>query len=232
MIYIGDTHGKTSQLEWMLRHNPKLQGKRSFQLGDMGLGFKGVTLRQFERERFLFIRGNHDNPQFCAAHPNYAGEYGYLEDENLFFLGGAWSIDAAWRIPGISWWPDEEQSPEALNAAFQLYVKSKPRIVATHETPTSAAITMLNGLMMPKRTESGYTDATREKGEDYEYYKAKLGCAETRTSQYLQQMFDAHQPEHWVFGHYHVRRDFTIKGTQFHCLPELATLEVNLEVAV
>jgi hypothetical protein len=42
----------------------------------------------------------------------------------------------------------------------------------------------------------------------------------------LQQMFDVHKPKHWVFGHYHIRRDFEIDGTQFHCLPELDSLEI------
>lgn len=231
MIYIGDCHGKTPQLEWMLRHNPKFEGKCAFQLGDMGLGFKGVTLKEFgpdrdDQDRFLFIRGNHDNPVLCQAHPNYAGEYGYLAAEKVFFLGGAWSIDAAWRIEGLSWWRDEEQSIEALNAAHQMYLDSKPEIVATHEAPTKAAITMLSGLMLPQRTGASATDASLEKGVDYDYYKAKTGCVNTRTSQALQQMFEVHKPKHWVFGHYHIRQDFEIEGTQFHCLPELDYMEL------
>lgn len=233
MIYIGDCHGKTPQLTWMLRHNPKFEGKSAFQLGDMGIGFKGVMLREFERERLLFIRGNHDNPQFCQAHPNYAGEYGFIEEESLFFCGGAWSIDAAWRIPGISWWADEEQSPEALNAAYQLYVEKKPRIVATHEAPTNAAVTMLSGLLLPKPTSHAYEDPlAKPKGPDYTYFKEKLGCANTRTSQVLQQMFDVHKPEYWVFGHYHVDSAFEIEGCKFQCLPELEYKEIVLEAKV
>lgn len=231
MIYIGDCHGKTKQLEWMLRFNPKFEGKCAFQLGDMGLGFKGVTLKEFgpdrdDQDRFLFIRGNHDNPALCQAHPNYAGEYGYIPQESLFFCGGAWSIDRAWRTPMISWWPDEEQSPEALNAAYQMYVETKPRIVATHEAPSKAAILMLSGMLAPKSTEN---PTNVLKGEDYQYYKEKLGCVDTRTSQVLQQMFDAHKPEHWVFGHYHLDRDFEIDGCQFHCISELEKKEIVLE---
>jgi hypothetical protein len=210
----------------MLRFNPKFEGKSAFQLGDMGLGFKGVTLREFERKRLLFIRGNHDNPAFCKAHPNYAGEYGYIPEESLFFCGGAWSIDHAWRIPMISWWPDEEQSPEELNAAYQMYVETKPRIVATHEAPSKAAILMLSGMLAPKSDEN---PTNVLKGEDYQYYKEKLGCIDTRTSQIFQQMFDAHKPEHWVFGHYHLDRDFEIAGCQFHCVSELEKKEIVLE---
>jgi hypothetical protein len=38
-------------------------------------------------------------------------------------------------------------------------------------------------------------------------------------------MFEAHQPETWVFGHYHVDRDFELKGTHFRCCAELSTFE-------
>lgn len=224
MIYIGDCHGKTSQLVWALKHNPKLKGKQCFQLGDMGLGFKGVDLPA--PENLLFIRGNHDDPAQCKAHSCYAGEYGYIPEEDLFFLGGAWSIDAQWRTEGISWWRDEEQSIEELNKAQQLYLETKPRIVATHEAPTVAALTMLNSLMIPRSTDDSATSVV--KGEEYGYYKAKLGCVNTRTSQALQQMFEAHKPEHWVFGHYHVERDFEVEGCQFHCLPELLAKELVL----
>src|SRR5258708_1321925 len=173
MIYIGDCHGKTSQLEWMLKHNPKLQDKKCFQLGDMGLGFRGVELHPPEGHWFKFIRGNHDSPQKCVDHPNYAGDYGYDPDEKLFWCGGAWSIDKAWRTPGISWWEDEEQSPEALNKAFELYVKSKPRIVATHEAPTKAAFSMLTDVMIERSAHDNPTNVPN-KGEEYGYYKAKM----------------------------------------------------------
>src|SRR6266852_2639436 len=106
MIFIGDVHGKTNALTHMLLGSA-FHNKRAFQLGDMGIGFKGVTLREFPTKYFLWIRGNHDAPDWCRQHPNYAGDWGYLEDEQLFFLGGAWSIDQGWRTEGLSWWRDE-----------------------------------------------------------------------------------------------------------------------------
>lgn len=227
MIYIGDCHGKTPQFTWMLKHGmkPEYRNKQYFQLGDMGLGFRGVHLEHLDQ--LQFIRGNHDDPAICKVHPCYAGEYGYIPEEELFFLGGAWSIDAKWRTEGISWWRDEEQSIEELNKAHQLYLEVKPRIVATHEAPTVAALTMLNNLMIPLSKDDSATSVV--KGEEYSYYKAKLGCVNTRTSQALQQMFEAHKPEHWVFGHYHVEKDFEVEGTQFHCLPELMAKEFVLD---
>lgn len=219
MFFIGDVHGKTAQL---LKLIEKTDGP-VFQLGDMGLGFPGVVLPP--QTNLQFIRGNHDDPAACQAHPNYAGEFGYLSEHDLFFLGGAWSIDYGWRQawnlarkmegdPRRVYWDNEELSQEQLDEAIKLYIKSKPRIVATHEAPTDAAKYLLN-----------YPHAGAFRSE-------KAECANTRTSQALQKMLDAHQPEHWVFGHYHRDLEFTLvkdnvpQKTRFNCLNELSIKEI------
>lgn len=207
MLYVGDVHGKTTDLKWRILHDPTFRGKKVFQVGDMGLGFKGVELGPMNREKLLFIRGNHDSPFECRKHHNYAGDYGYIPEEKLFYLGGAWSIDWMYRQPEISWWEDEELSEKELGEALLLYTQSEPLIVATHEAPTEAAKLLLADLA------GGY-------------FEAKAECKNTRTSRALQQMLDFWQPKHWVFGHYHVRMDFELQGCQFHCLPELGTLEI------
>jgi hypothetical protein len=232
---IGDVHGRIEQYRKIIRSLP--EGSFSLQLGDMGLGFKGVHLfpgGSMKKGRHFFIRGNHDSPEACRKHPCYLGDYGYLEVEKLFYLGGAWSIDKEWRIAGESWWPDEELSYAELDRAYQLYVKSKPEIVATHEAPSKAAWTMLDRLVGPsKGHEPCPTDqSVLVKGDEYAYYKQKLGCVNTRTSQALQRMFEEHQPLHHYFGHYHLTTSFKIGRTQFHCLGELATEECNLDEEV
>jgi hypothetical protein len=57
----------------------------------------------------------------CREQPSYLGEYGYLPDDELFFLSGA--LTASWRVLGNSkyWYRDEELPPEELQAAFTLY---------------------------------------------------------------------------------------------------------------
>lgn len=226
MIFIGDVHGKTGKLTHKLL-GPAFKDKKGFQVGDMGLGFPGVQLRTFPTKYFQFIRGNHDAPQKCRQHPNYAGDYGYDPEEKLFYLGGAWSIDAAWRIEGISWWKDEELDLVELNKAQQLYLESKPQIVATHEAPTAAAIILLNQVMFQGRPDLGDNPVRVSRDSSYEYYREKVGCKNTRTSQALQQMLEMWSPKHWVFGHYHVRMDFELYGCKFHCIPELDTLEIT-----
>lgn len=230
MLYIGDVHGHIKSYRNIIRALPP--DAKSLQLGDMGLGFKGVNLYpggSMLKGQHRFIRGNHDDPARCRKHKLYLGDWGYWPEERLFYLGGAWSIDAAWRTPHVSWWPDEELPHEELQKAMELYVSSKPLIVATHEAPSKAAMTMLSGLMVAPSHEPCPTDqGVALKAEDYRYYKEKLGCVNTRTSQVLQQMLEAHQPKYWLFGHYHVTRCFQLGDTEFQCLGELATREINL----
>ena len=43
-----------------------------------------------------------------------------------------------------------------------------------------------------------------------------------RTQEALQRCFEAHQPEIWIFGHYHRRVDFILKqSTRFVCVADL-----------
>lgn len=222
MVLVGDVHGKTVALEQIVQ---SASGKLVFQIGDMGLGFSGVTLsEEYSHDRFRFIRGNHDSPRACKDHPNYAGEFGYLFEQELFFLGGAWSIDQAYRVEGVSWWRDEEQSIEALNAALNLYLDVKPRFVVTHEAPSCAAYNTISNVIFPPTPKNLITVPHDEK---YREYKKAVGFADTRTSQALQQMFESHEPELWVFGHYHVNREFQIGHTKFRCLAELSMMEIG-----
>lgn len=236
MIFIGDVHGKIKSYRNIIRALP--EGSKSLQLGDMGLGFKGVHLYakgSMDRGWHRFIRGNHDGPEACRKHPCYLGDYGYLPEERLFYLGGAWSIDQAYRTEDVSWWRDEELSYEALDKAYQLYVQCRPKIVATHEAPSKAAFQMLERLMLPAKYVGHAPCPTdqnvRLKGDEYAYYKAKLGCVNTRTSQALQRMFEEHQPEWWGFGHYHLTTEFKIGPTNFFCLNELDTKEICIDKA-
>jgi len=220
---IGDCHAKISRLLWILDSLPK--DEPVFQLGDMGVGFSGIFLPKRD-PNFWWIRGNHDCPEKCRAHENYLGDYGYLEDLKLFYVAGAWSIDYASRVRGVSWWPDEELGYEQLQDAIDLYKQTKPEIVISHECPTEVGIKMLAPLMLDG------------------YFGAKASCGKSRTARALQVMFEAHQPQHWVFGHYHIDRDIYLKvlpadvdrfadcsegeGTHFRCVSELGvyTLEV------
>jgi hypothetical protein len=204
LVVIGDIHGSTKTYQKWLRDNLD-PSQRSVQIGDMGLGFAGVGLPAPGQpplpENHKFFRGNHDSPAKCRVHKNYLGDFGYLPEDKLFWVAGAFSIDRMFRIEGVSWWRDEELSQEELNKAIDLYVQSKPRFVLSHEAPEKAAKVLLYDLQGP-------------------YFAAKLDCAMSRTSQALQAMLDLHQPEIHIFGHYHVDKHFHVPGysTEFICI--------------
>lgn len=202
MYFIGDVHGKTEQYARLVMGLPN--DSKSIQVGDMGLGFKGTLLPVFDNHKF--IRGNHDDPSKCRNHPNYLGEAGYFPETGIFYLGGAWSIDQKWREEGVSWWPDEELSEEQFDEATELYVQSKPRIVVTHDCPSSAANSILSFL------------SNGRPGD----------LIEQRTQKRLQCMLNLHEPEYWVFGHWHVSFTFKLTGinTTFICLNELEYKEI------
>lgn len=200
LVFVGDVHAKIDRLL------SKLNGDEVFQLGDMGLGFKGVYLPK--QKNLRFIRGNHDSPQKCQAHPNYAGEFGYDDKRKLFYLGGAFSIDYQWRTEGVSWWRDEELNPVQLQEAAKQYAEVKPKIVATHDCPDSVRIKLLREIAINFRPEKDVP---------------------TRTATALQAMFEQHKPDIWLFGHYHIDKDFEHEGTRFICLNELSTFEMAEE---
>jgi predicted phosphohydrolase len=198
IIIIGDVHGFTKTYQKYIQRLPA--GQRTIQVGDMGLGFSGVGLHKMPDEH-KFLRGNHDSPEKCQAQPNYIGEYGYVEDQNIFYVSGAWSIDRYMRTEGVSWWANEELSYEQLSQAIELYAKTKPKFVVSHEAPSKAAGVLLYNLVGP-------------------YFAAKGECANSRTANALQLMLETHQPEEWVFGHYHVDKSFHVPGasTKFTCV--------------
>lgn len=209
---IGDVHGKTQEYQDLLKSFPD---QNTIQVGDMGIGFRGVELPSLPSNNRWF-RGNHDNPEQCRRHPNYLGDYGFIPEWNLFYIAGAFSIDWMMRREGVSWWKDEELSIPELSHVVDLYRRVKPRFVISHECPSIAATNMLLSLCGGMYSNGGY-------------FASKMECAQSRTSQAMQSMFEAHRPEEWVFGHYHVDRSFVLNGTKFTCVAELSTYELDLD---
>ena len=213
---IGDIHGKiydyrSYALVSGVRARHIVEPERSIQVGDFGIGFFSPFWHEKEIEwqkehpQHRFIRGNHDDPAMCKTMPGYI-EDGTVEGD-VMFIGGAWSIDHEWRTPGLDWWPDEELSYSELDKLVTKYGQAKPRVMITHDCPTSVAWEMFlsKGL--------GLGDNKQIK---------------TRTGEAFQAMFEIHQPELWVYGHWHNTRKTNINGTEFQCLGELDYVDVEL----
>lgn len=205
---IGDVHGKWGQYENLLKTIPGY----SVQLGDMGVGFNGRTNEIVPGgANHWWFRGNHDSPTEARKNKWYMGDYGYLPSDELFWVAGAYSIDYMYRIPGRSWWADEELSWTELDQAIELYKEKKPRFVVSHEAPESAANWLLSCIVPGFRPEENVSSRTRVA---------------------LERMLDYHKPEEWVFGHYHINKTFEFHGVKFTCVNELSTYTLVKEASI
>ncbi len=207
--YIGDVHGKFRQYREIIRDR-----KNTIQIGDLGIGFRhahGPKMGEFTQNpphdamlqgNHRFIRGNHDNPGACNGHSRYIPD-GTVEGD-MMFIGGAVSIDKAWRNPGYSWWEDEELSIEQLNQLVDKYQEVKPQIMVTHDCPQSLAVSMIDpyGKLDPRFA--------------------------SRSRQAFEVMLYHHRPKLWVYGHWHNSFDHIIEGTRFVCLAELEGKELSI----
>lgn len=184
MYFIGDVHGHYKRYrEIVHQHSPTIQ------VGDFGFDYS--ILNGVDPSQHRVLGGNHDNYDDIHKFPHYLGDYGLWKD--IFFIRGANSIDQHCRTEGVDWWRKEELTYLELQDALERYqqVKTKIKIVVSHECPTSVIDFLTRGYIP------------------------------SRTDQFLQCLFEIHQPELWVFGHYHIRAENILNGTRFVCLEEL-----------
>ncbi len=211
MRYIGDTHGRWQAYKRLIKEVPA-----SIQVGDLGVGFlrtQGPNVGEtysnpphalMVKHNARFIRGNHDNPAACRKHSQWIADGTYDPVTETMFIGGAYSIDKAYRIPGYSWWPDEELSYAELKERINVYEMIKPKIMVTHDAPQAVAAEVIRPLLM----------------QGFSKFES------TRTRDAFQQMWAMHSPVLWIFGHYHVSFDHVLQGTRFICLPELGVIDL------
>lgn len=203
MIYpyfrlIGDVHGHASRYVMTAS-----ESQYSLQVGDMGFTYSHMMSLDDQYHRFL--PGNHDNyyklqdSQVAHALMGF-GEWDVPEFGPIWYLRGAWSIDLFWRTKDIDWWEEEELVENELDKAKADYLERKPRFVVTHECPS---------LISPWVLSRG------------------AQVLASRTARCLSECWSQHKPEWWVFGHYHLNRQFECEGTRFQCLNELSCLDFD-----
>ena len=170
------------------------------QLGDFG--FKYDSLENVDSTKHLILPGNHDNYDTCYNYPNFLGDYGYtsLNRTNFFYYRGAFSIDRSYRTIVIDYWENEQVNIDQFLKARELYREIKPKIVIAHDCPE---------VMVPTYI-----------GNTARIYQNITGWA-------LNELFNIHQPDLWIHGHYHVSKTTTYRKTKFVCLKELETLEID-----
>ena len=141
MIYLtGDTHGNFDRIAHFCARMKTQPTDIMIILGDAGINFYGGW-RDLQKKEFIStlplslfcIHGNHERRP--ATIPSYSetewhGGTVYVEEQfpSILFakdgevydlnglqaivIGGAFSIDWMYRVPGRSWWPDEQPSKE------------------------------------------------------------------------------------------------------------------------
>ena len=207
--FIGDIHGKFE------KYLPLIKGEiDTVQVGDFGIGFGYTTaefvdsmLSNFGSQNYThrFIRGNHDDPGEASRSSHFITD-GTVEGD-IMYIGGALSIDRAWRTEGIDWWSDEELSYSELQSMIDLYDKTRPRILVTHDCPDFFA----NEAMIP--------------------LVRGLKNHPSRTRDALDAMYAIAAPEIHIFGHWHHDVDYQDRGgtgTRFICLNELSYIDLEV----
>jgi len=172
----------------------------SVQVGDFGFDY--LCLSGVDPDNHKIVGGNHDNYDIIEDCPNYLGDYGICKIGSIefFFVRGERSVDANLRIEGRTWWRNEELDMGAAYKAIEAYEAAKPEIVITHGCPAEVLPFFVSN-------------------------PAKF--SPSRTSQFLDSMFQIHRPKLWVFGHHHRSETLKVGDCTFRCLNELETMEIN-----
>ena len=196
VLLIGDVHGKVNEYNGILNNAFVEEINDTIQLGDFG----------FQKQHDWFIEnvhvgnhkilfGNHDYYPYLDK-PYSLGNFGYIEEYDLFYIRGAWSIDYRYRVLGRDLFENEELNIQESNECIQLYKEIKPKYVISHDCP----------LMV-------YPSVITNTGK----------IRNSSTPRLLDELFRTHRPEEWYFGHHHNSKTINMNNTKFQCLNELET---------
>ncbi|HEU5223026.1 MAG TPA: metallophosphoesterase [Candidatus Lumbricidophila sp.] len=155
----GDWHSNSTWAEHMLQtmvsHDSSI--RTVLHLGDFWpteqfLQTIDRTAARSNIDRVLFIPGNHEPwPQLMQIEEDLVpGEVARISEavwflprpfrfsvggQRVLALGGAASVDAPWRTPGIDWWPEERITDKHVEVAIS---GGQADIMLTHDSPVSA----------------------------------------------------------------------------------------------
>lgn len=194
---IGDVHGRLGDY-----CNLANKAEYSIQLGDLGFDYSGIM--ELNSNKHKVIAGNHDNylqenGRFVNQTAHFLGDYGVYnvpDFGDIFFIRGGRSIDRGRSNIFIeNWWQEEELNYKQGLEALHMYSTIKPSFVISHECPS----------FLIDQFSSMHT------------FRGQLLLA-SNTAKLLDQMFDTHQPKHWLFGHHHKDFKINFKSTNFKCV--------------
>ncbi len=218
---IGDVHAQIERADLFTRDaRPYLEiiadAAYSIQLGDMGDDETYAQLvAHVDAGRHRFFPGNHE--QYNGLPPHSLGDFGLVHwgGVDTFFVRGAWSSDRELLVQlgreqaKTLWFKQEELTDDQMQAALQEYSRDRPRIVLSHDAPTHVA-------------RLAWQNARR-----FSAPNPRAAFCASRTTNFLEQLLERHQPRLWLFGHYH--RDWRHQegGTLFVCVGELSYVDID-----
>ena len=206
----GDTHG--DQILWDASLGTFLKPADTIIVaGDFGVGFfdgrfwpEETFLDYFEEQEYtiLFCDGNHENFDKLNGYPvsewhggrvHYVrknvihlmrGEVFEIDGKRVFVMGGGYSIDKPWRVPGRSWWPQEMPDDAEYRDAASNLKKAGFEVdyILTHTAPRNTVeyMSRLSG------------DIRKQVDE------------ELPLTGFLQWVADETKYRKWYFGHFHI----------------------------
>jgi hypothetical protein len=232
VAFAGDWHGISSYADRMLQTLPD-EVQVVLHTGDFGYQFDPRMLDEYQASAeksgvtIMFVDGNHENFDELGAYPidpdlgvrvlrcnvwhlprGTRWQWCGLE---FLALGGAPSVDKAWRNPGTSWWPQETITQDDAHKAV---AGGRADVMICHDTPAGYEIP---GLMPPGTFPTVAlveADAHRE---------------------LLRSIVDEVQPAFLWHGHYHSRYQQTVQisGSQLTITGldcDGSTYEQNIDV--
>lgn len=207
VMMLGDLHGNLEEGLLAIQNAEDLDIEVIVQCGDMGiwpgrdgmLYLDGLNAALIDAGVMLiFVPGNHEdynqleraekyNPRnqfgqvFLRSNILFAprGSTWEIEGKRFMGVGGAVSVDKAWRQPNTSWWPQEELTDEQLAEIIENHQPGSVDYLVTHDSPSCAPF-------KGRRKDDLESVAHRQRMD-------KLGLAVA--------------PKLWHHGHFHTKYD-------------------------
>jgi predicted phosphodiesterase len=203
VMILGDTHGDENFMGIAVNRALAEECDAILQVGDFGYWprTKSHPILQDYPLPVIFIDGNHEDFQSLGELPKqdmveihnnlyYArrGSKQTIGSTNIVFVGGAWSIDHAYRTEGLDVFKKLEQvSMQDVRRATE-YTDITIDMVISHDCPLR--VNICND-MFPQSL---------------------------RNRELLDIVYSKLYPEFWYFGHWHRPYRNELKGTLFTCL--------------
>lgn len=161
ILVAGDTHGNLGEMRRLFARAGDHGCHAIMVCGDFGI-WPGIHGEIFQRDTNLmaeendidvyFVDGNHEDFDQLYAIDDFNDEGFRVVREHIFHaprghlwewagkklgaLGGAVSIDREWRVPGKSWWPQENITEADIEKSLKL--PARLDVLFTHDTLVNA----------------------------------------------------------------------------------------------